>query len=136
MIDGPAGDTPMEPTELTCPGCGTSWKVIKAGDGPITCPNCKAVVGAAPPPPTPARPAAPPAPAAPPPPVPRPRPATDLSDVDDPGIGAPVRSRIPDVPVERRGRHPLATVAIVLLIVMLVPVALFACLWAVCAAAF
>lgn len=42
----------MEPMSLTCPNCNTSWKLIKAGEGPITCPNCKAVVDTSAPAPT------------------------------------------------------------------------------------
>jgi hypothetical protein len=136
----------MESTDLTCARCGTSWKVIKA-DGPITCPNCKAVVGdgapAAPPPnPIPPPPATPdPAPTSIPAPVrataaPRPRPAADLSDADDPGIGAPPPLRIPDVEPARRRWHPLLTVAVILGLILLVPVALVACLFAVCSVMF
>src|SRR6478752_1326850 len=29
----------MEPTDLTCDKCGTTWKLIKAGDGPVLCPE-------------------------------------------------------------------------------------------------
>lgn len=132
----------MDGTDLTCPNCGTSWKLIKAGDGPVTCPSCKAVVGPAPPAgdqpsalatgrPIP-KPAAPPAPAV----SPFPSgPGTAPNDADDPGIGAPPRGRMPDV-APRRGRHPLVTVAIILLLLLLVPVALCSVLWAVCAMAF
>ena len=127
----------MGPTDLTCPKCGTSWKVIKPGDGPITCPSCKAVVGPgpAPPDPQPVPPARAPAPA----PVTspatpaRPRPAPDLTDADDPGIGTPSLGRMPDLAPRRRGRHPLVTVAIILLLLLLIPVALCSVLFAVCA---
>jgi hypothetical protein len=136
----------MEPTDLTCAHCGTTWKVIKA-DGPITCPNCKAVVGggapaASVPNPIPSPPAmADPAPTAIPAPARataagRPRPAVDLSDADDPGIGAPPPLRIPDVGPVRRRWHPLVTVAVILGLIMLVPVALVACLFAVCSVMF
>jgi hypothetical protein len=127
----------MEGTDLTCPKCGTNWKLIKAGDGPITCPTCKAVVGPGPSPadPQPVPPVAGPVPApvrAPGTPA-SPRPATDLTDADDPGIGGPSLGRIPDMAPRRRGRHPLVTVAIVLLLLFLIPVALCSVLFAVCA---
>jgi hypothetical protein len=134
----------MDPINLTCPKCGTGWKLIKAGDGPITCPNCKAPIDGSPSVPVPAAPAPveirPPLPA----PVPTvptvpaepPRPAPDVSDADDPGIGVPPRARFPVADVPRRGRHPLVTVAVVLLIIILVPLALVACLFAVCAVMF
>jgi hypothetical protein len=41
---------------------------------------------------------------------------------------------VPDTP--RRGRHPLVTVAVILLILILVPLALVACLFAVCTVMF
>jgi hypothetical protein len=133
----------MDPTDLTCAHCGTSWKVIKA-DGPIACPNCKAVVGQAQPTTPPPEPSAPPAPppSSPPPPAavraqaptaaPLPRPSPNLTDADDPGIGAPPRVRIRAVEPPRRRRHPLVTVAVILGLIMLVPVALSVCLFAVC----
>ena len=132
----------MEPTDLTCPNCGATWKLIKAGDGPITCPKCHAVVGPAPgaaesPPaqPQPAPPVASPDPVAATPPVAlTPRPAAD--DADDPGIGTPSFGRMPDLTPPRRGRHPLVTVAVVLLLIFLVPVALCSVLFAVCSLAF
>jgi len=126
----------MEPTDLTCPKCGTTWKLIKAGDGPITCPNCKATMEQGPP----VTPLTHPAPLAgtPPAPIATPAPAAtapDVSDVDDPGIGSPARARMPVPDVPRR-RHPLVTVAVVLLLILLVPLALVACLFAVCAVMF
>src|SRR5262245_51748562 len=132
-----AGGAPMEPTDLTCGQCGTSWKLIKAGNGPITCPHCKATIEQG----TPAAPPTPPAevraPEAVAPPLAaagvRPAAPTEISDADDPGIGAPPRARFPVPDVPRRGRHPLVTVAVVLLLMLLVPLALIACLFAVCA---
>jgi hypothetical protein len=132
----------MDPIDLTCPKCGTAWKLIKAGDGPVTCPNCKSAIDGEPtnshspvsPPPTEGRSANPvmaTAPAADHPPS-----ARDLSDADDPGIGVPSRLRMPAPDLPRRGRHPLVTVAVVLLLLLLVPLALVACLFAVCAVLF
>lgn len=122
----------MEGTDLTCGNCGAAWKVIKAGDGPLACPKCHAVVGPAPA----GGPAAPPPPAptagdlGPPAATPLPRPAAD--DTDDPGIGAPPPARMPDLSPPRRVRHPLVTVAVILLLLFLVPVALCSVLFAVC----
>lgn len=121
----------MEPTDLTCPSCGSAWKVIKAPDGPIACPNCKAVVGqatagAVAPQPAPAIVTA----------LPPDRPPAAVSDIDDPGVGVPARGKVPDLAPPRRGRNPLLTVAVVVLIVLLVPVALSVCLFAVCTASF
>ena len=130
----------MDGTELTCPNCGATWKLIKAGDGPITCPKCHAVVGPPPVAGTPAGEATPdPAPSRPAPLVtasapPSPKPTAD--DVDDPGIGAPPVGRMPELTAPRRGRHPLVTVAVVLLLLFLVPVALCSVLFAVCTLAF
>jgi hypothetical protein len=42
------GDSSMEPRSITCPKCQTEWKIIKAGEGPIACPHCKAIVEPAP----------------------------------------------------------------------------------------
>jgi hypothetical protein len=129
----------MEGTDLTCPKCGTTWKLIKAGDGPIRCPNCKAVVGPGPTAASPAGPqpvppvtgpAAAPVTASTAPAIPRPAP--DLTDADDPGIGAAPAGRMPDLTPPRRGRHPLVTVATILLLLLLVPLALCSVLFAVC----
>jgi hypothetical protein len=120
----------MDPIDLTCPKCGTAWKLVKAGDGPITCPNCRAPMEGSPPASAPVAPAPPAA-------TPAPAPAApDVSDADDPGIGTVPRVHrpVPDVP--RRGRHPLVTVAVILMILILVPLALVACLFAVCAVMF
>ena len=132
----------MDPIDLTCPKCGTAWKLIKAGDGPITCPHCRAVIDQG----TPAAPPAPPAevrapePVAPPPPSAlageRPAAPPEISDADDPGIGATLRASMPIPDTRRRGRHPLVTVAVVLLLMLLVPLALVACLFAVCTVMF
>ena len=123
----------MEGTDLSCPKCGTIWKLIKAGDGPITCPNCKAVVGSAPTAPPPTSPT--PRPVAADPIVPASaRPAAD--DEDDPGIGGRPLGRMPEQAPPRRGRHPLVTVAIILLLLFLVPIALCSVLFAVCSVAF
>jgi len=122
----------MDPIDLTCPKCGAAWKLIKAGDGPVTCPNCKTPIGQGPA-------ASPVAPAAPPKPVPTPAPGAtvpDVSDADDPGLVAPARARMPVPDIPRRGRHPLVTVAVVLLLILLIPLALVACLFAVCAVMF
>jgi hypothetical protein len=129
----------MDPTDLTCPKCGTAWKVIKAADGPVTCPNCKAPVSApAAATPTPA-PAAEPAP--PPPPVeasPSPAPARPavrhLPDSGDRELRRDYAdSGGPRFPSGRR-RHPLLVVLTVLLILfVLLPVAGIVLLFAVCA---
>jgi hypothetical protein len=131
----------MDGIDLTCERCGATWKLIKAGDGPVTCPKCHAVVGSTLAAGTPAGEATPAAPAgnaarpaataASP---PSPRPAAD--DADDPGIGVPSLGRMPDLTPTRRGRHPLVTVAIILLLLFLVPVALCSVLFAVCTFAF
>jgi uncharacterized Zn finger protein (UPF0148 family) len=139
----------MEPTNLTCPRCGTTWKLIKAGDGPITCPHCKAPVEgtaasaavaatSAPPVASPTIPATPPPSPAPAEPAPaRPTRAPEVSRVPDSDdrelrrdYEEPGGSRFPP----RRRRHPLLIVLTVLLILfVLLPVALFALLFAVCA---
>ena len=133
----------MDPIDLTCPKCGTGWKLIKAGDAPITCPHCKAAIdqgkpatATVPPPPVEVRasvPVAPPSSAAT---GERPAAQTEISDADDPGIGAAPRASMPITDIPRRGRHPLVTVAVVLLLLILVPLALVACLFAVCAVIF
>jgi hypothetical protein len=141
----------VEPVSLQCPKCGAAWTVFKA-DGPIACPNCKAPVelpaAAAPTAPEPIAPppTAPPTPSPPtvvesaPTPVPvasRPaprRPEAGRPDHDDQALrrdydeaGGP---RFPP----RRRRHPLLVVLLVLLILfILLPVAAFAVLFAVCA---
>jgi uncharacterized Zn finger protein (UPF0148 family) len=38
----------MEPTDLTCPTCGATWKLIKASADRIVCPYCKAQVDTGP----------------------------------------------------------------------------------------
>ncbi len=122
----------MDPIDLTCPKCGAAWKLVKAGDGPIACPKCKAPIGpGSPAPPVaaddPPQPMATPAPAL---------PVPEVSDADDPGLVAPAHARMPTPVVPRRGRHPLVTVAVVLLLILLIPLALVACLFAVCAVMF
>jgi hypothetical protein len=142
----------MEPTDLTCSTCGTAWKLIKAGDGPITCPHCKAPVEA----PgagaalaaTSAPAAAPPAEPATPPPSPAPAESAPIQPTRAPEV-----SRLPDsddrdlrrdyedqggppFPARRR-RHPLLVVLVVLLILfVLLPVAGIVLLFAVCAYSF
>ena len=135
----------MEPTDLTCAKCGTSWKLIKAGDGPIACPSCKAPVGeppAQPVSPTPAD--APPLVESPVPPnapapeptvvTQRPRPADARSDHDD-RFARSLRRRAADVEPRRRW-HPLVTVGLILLLLLMVPVVLVALFFAVCAYSF
>jgi hypothetical protein len=142
----------MEPTDLTCSKCGTTWKLIKAGDGPITCPQCKAPIEGtatsaavaatlappvasptipAPPPPSPA-----PAESAPTRP-PRAPEASRVPDSDDRDLRRDYEERGgPPFPPRRR-RHPLLVVLIVLLILfVLLPVAGIVLLFAVCAYSF
>jgi hypothetical protein len=139
----------MEPTTLTCPKCAATWKLIKAGTGPITCPMCKAPLegaSASNPQPAPAADSAPP--------TPLPAAAVDpviagpavesafagmghlphvqlVQDADDPGG---LKADFDDEPRRRRGMHPLLKTLIILLILfILVPVAVFILLLVVCA---
>jgi hypothetical protein len=119
----------MEPTPLNCPKCGASWKLVKAGKGPITCPKCKAVLGG----PTVAAPMAgavpsvvtlPPA-----------SPVATISDIDDPGLRGGFITRPPE-PVEprRRTTNPLLRVIVILLLLLvLVPLAVIVLFVVVCA---
>ena len=142
MIDQSGGPV-MEPVSLTCPRCAASWKVIKAGKGPITCPQCKATLDGPAASPAPADPApqdreqtppAAPAPPPGPPPLPAigPVPLPPVADVDDPGLHADYDDR--HEPPRRRGMPPLLRVALILLILMiLVPLSLFVLFAVVCA---
>src|SRR5687768_16938712 len=138
----------MEPISLTCPKCQASWKLIKAGKGPITCPQCKAPLDAppgesGPTAPTPAATASPagedpaPTPATLPQPVPGLTPSAALPpmsipDTDDPGLASDFDDRFE--PARRTRTHPLLKVIIVILILtVLVPVAVVILFLAVCA---
>jgi hypothetical protein len=131
----------MEPAAFKCAQCGTEWKVIKSGTGPIACPHCKAVQGHSAPasdvPPIPAPPrAAPGLPAATLTLAPAPlRLPADTSDADDPALRADyAEGPRREVQLHRRRSHPLLTVVVVLLILFVVtPVALVGLLFAVCA---
>jgi hypothetical protein len=126
----------MDPTDLTCGKCGKSWKLIKAGAGPVTCPHCKAPLDTRPATPTagatptatePAT--APPASTSPQESVPGS--LSSFSDTDDPGLQADYAER--DVR-PRSGRNPLLRVILILvLLIVLVPVALFLLFLIVCA---
>ena len=126
----------MEPTDLTCGKCGKSWKLIKAGAGPVTCPHCKAPLDTSPVTPvaigtpvttkpatiapsnTPAKELTPSS-------------LSSVSDSDDPGLRADYAER--DIR-PRSGRNPLRRVILILvLLFVLVPVALFLLFLIVCA---
>ncbi|HJZ90681.1 MAG TPA: hypothetical protein VKE40_07380 [Gemmataceae bacterium] len=130
----------MEVTPLTCAKCATSWKLIKAGKGPITCPHCKAPLDgpipaapattavAAPPTESAARVAAPAAVAAPPAEVP-----LAIAQSDDPGLRADYDERMEEP--ARRAPHPLLRMSLILLLLItLTPVAAVIVLLVVCAA--
>jgi hypothetical protein len=126
----------MEPTSLTCPKCGKSWKLIKAGKGPVTCPHCKAPLGDAPATTEPVapEPVAVPSPAATAT-ISSPPPQPDVQDADDPGLRADYDDR-PE-PRRRTGMNPLLKAMIILLLLMIfVPVAIVILLLVVCAAIF
>jgi hypothetical protein len=118
--------TAMEPTPLTCSKCGASWKLIKAGKGPVTCPQCKAALDGSPPAlgranPVPTAPAIAPSPA-------------EVSDADDPGLrGGFVRSLPDPVPPRRRTNPLLRAMVILLLLLILVPLAAIVLFAVVCA---
>jgi hypothetical protein len=140
----------MDPVSLSCPKCAATWKLIKAGTGPIVCPMCKAPLdgqtsadkptedGAQQTPaaaPTDSASQAPPIPAA----VSVPPFAgisqlthvPGLEDADDPGG---LKADFDDQPRRRRGAHPLLKTLIILLILfILVPVAVLILLLVVCA---
>jgi hypothetical protein len=138
----------MDPISLTCPKCAASWKLIKAGNGPVVCPKCNSPIGEtaaaepvvrlvgtslsepAPPPTT-----EPPAPAISPLLGLSPPPRTDTSDADDPGLRQDYDDRMMAPPVaQRRRMHPLLVVFLVLLtLFVLLPLALLALFFAVCA---
>jgi len=135
----------MEPIGLTCPKCGAAWKLIKAGKGPITCPQCKAALdgtpaaaasSAKPPEPTAPTPATPLVPSEPPPlPALSPVALPPVADTDDPALVADYDDRAE--PQRRRGMAPLLKVAIILLALMiLVPVGVMILLLVVCAVMF
>lgn len=147
----------MEPQSLTCAKCGTSWKLVKAGTGPVVCPNCSAPISGIPgkAKSTETKPAEPPVPASAPvatvepptPPTPAPPvvppteptnvaiPFSDFSDADDPGLKADYDDR-PDGR-RRSGMPPLLKTLIILLILMiLLPLALFLLFAVVCAILF
>jgi hypothetical protein len=117
----------MEPTPLTCPKCGASWKLVKAGKGAVTCPKCKAPLdgkavrtpGRSDPPPSAPAGAGPPA---------------EVSDVDDPGLRGGFTSRLPDpVPVRRQSNPLVRLVVTLLLLLILVPLAALVLFAVVCA---
>jgi len=118
----------MDPTSLTCPKCAKSWKLIKAGKGPVTCPHCKAALGDAPNSSEPARPEPVAA-------ISTPTPQPDVQDADDPGLRADYDDR-PD-PRRRSGMHPLLKAMIILLLLLIfVPIAIVILLLIVCTALF
>jgi hypothetical protein len=114
----------MEVTPLTCPKCATSWKLIKAGTGPITCPHCKAPLDDGPIAATPATTTvATPAVS-----VPR-----AVPDGDEPGLQADYDDKME--PPARRATHPLLRMSLILLLLMtLTPIALVIVLLVVCTA--
>jgi hypothetical protein len=137
----------MDPISLTCPKCAASWKLIKAGKGPVVCPKCNSPIGeteaAEPAAPQAGTPNSEPAPLlTPEPPAPSMPPLrglsaptmTETSDADDPGLRRDYDDRMMAPPVpERRRMHPLLVVLMVLLILfVLLPLALLALFWAVC----
>jgi|SRR5262245_7716965 len=135
MIDSTYERLGMDPTRLTCPKCGAAWKVIKAGKGLVTCPQCKAALDAASPEAVPApklpearSPTSTTSPAVEPSPEPPPLPALSsvplppVADVDDPALVADYDDR--PTPRRRNGMAPLLKVAITLVALMiLVPLA-------------
>lgn len=145
----------MEPIDLTCAKCNTSWKLIKA-EGVIACPYCKAIVDSLvtsntsqPVEPTPvgsesipieAKPAE--TAAAPMDPIPSMQastpvalPADLVDDADDPGVRADYDDR--HQAPRRSGMHPLLKVFIILLILfILVPLAVIVLFAVVCAVMF
>jgi hypothetical protein len=140
----------MDPVSLSCPKCAATWKLIKAGTGPITCPMCKAPLDGQPSADNPsldggrqatAAPATEAATQAPPTPAPVAEPpfagisqlthVAGIEDADDPGG---LKADFDDQPRRRRGSHPLLKTLIILLILfILVPVAIFILLLVVCA---
>jgi hypothetical protein len=125
MMAGYSGAN-MEPTPLTCPKCGASWKLVKAGKGAVRCPKCKAGLDG-----SPARQPAPP-PAAP---MPGSPPPSEVSDVDDPGLRGGFASALPaPTPPVRRATNPFVRVLVILLLlVILVPLAALVLFTVVCA---
>jgi hypothetical protein len=136
----------MEPTNLTCVKCGKSWKLIKAGTAPVTCPHCKAslTAGAAEaksdPPATASAPAATAPISVPEIASPDKPPLTGLTplalpetvDTDDPALQADFDDR-PEK-AGRPGANPLLRVVIILLLVFIgLPVAVFILFLVVCA---
>jgi hypothetical protein len=134
----------MDPISLTCPKCAASWKLIKAGKGPVVCPKCNCPIGEAEPA-VPQSGTALPEPVTTPPPdsqVPAidamrglsPLPMPEMSDADDPGLRRDYDDRLMAPPTSQRRRmHPLLVVLMVLLILfVLLPLALLALFWAVC----
>ena len=136
----------MEPTDLTCTQCGKSWKLIKAGAGPVTCPHCKAPLAAGPAEAKsePAAIASAPVATAPisVPDTPltdkpqltglTPVALADTVDADDPALQADFDDR-PEK-LGRPGANPLVRVVIILLLVFIgLPVALFILFLVVCA---
>jgi hypothetical protein len=115
----------MDPTPLTCPKCGASWKLVKAGKGPVTCPKCKAALDG-----SPVRRAVPAAPATTSPSALTP---ADVSDIDDPGLRGGFALPKP-VAEPRRPPNPLLRLLVILLLlVVLVPLAAIVLFAVVCA---